>query len=102
MIQSWVKSFLNKSIDSINFDSELLKPNESLDFNEQLILDQTPGGWSIDRRVSEFLIKVLNSGHYTKIIEFGAGYSTLVIKHALLKGGRQFELISIELPLMPL
>lgn len=77
--------------------------SEDIDFNmpkfsndDLRILNTSPGGWSIDSKVSEALIQLTRSRNLSKVVEVGAGYSTIVFHYSLSRGNLNYEIVSIE------
>lgn len=96
MIKDHVRSFLRKNLNSNGFN---LTPFDSIEIQSldlELLISQSPGGWSIDKHVSSFLAFLLLEKKPTNIIEFGAGYSTLIIKYILDTINKPYRLISVE------
>ena len=92
-IKTNVSKFLNgKLVRNSNLYLRLAKPMEL----DRLIINQSPGGWSIDKAVSEALLKILDDFRVEKVVEIGAGYSTIVFHYGLAKGGKPFKVFSIE------
>lgn len=93
VIRKGIEGFLIKSLpedSGLNFNLE--NPTE---FEDQ-ILRHSPGGWSIDRKVTEAIIGFSKQPQIATIVEVGAGYSTLVFYLTLLNSKSDFDLKSIE------
>lgn len=96
MIQKSIRFFLERKINSkAIYFQDLEKSISVSDELEKLILN-SPGGWSIDEEVARILVHLLFEIRPNKIVEFGAGYSTLIINYVLENIGKPFELFSIE------
>lgn len=92
-IKKNVKEYIEgRMIKSESLDLKLSNPTE-VDF---LILDKSPGGWSIDRSVSEALIKLVTDFKIRNVVEIGAGYSSIVFHYAIQKISPIYSVISIE------
>lgn len=63
---------------------------------DQLIINKSPGGWSIDKAVSEALLRILRNFRVQKVVEIGAGYSSIVFHYGLAKEGKSYKVCSIE------
>jgi len=93
----WIRSKVEKYL------NENLRPQSSLNLNlaeisdeDEKILKLTPGGWSIDRSVAETLMKIVRENNISRIIEIGAGYSTIIFHYTLSNQGADYEVSSIE------
>ena len=63
---------------------------------DQLIINKSPGGWSIDKAVSEALLRIIGDFGIQKVVEIGAGYSSIVFHYGLAKEGKHYRVYSIE------
>lgn len=93
VIRKSVEGFLYRSLPN---SSGLAFTVENLTELEREILDLSPGGWSIDKNVTEALITISRQVRASTVVEVGAGYSTLVFYLFLLNSEKDFELRSIE------
>lgn len=93
----WIKSNIAKFLETSlvrnsNLHLTLSNPLEL----DRLIINKSPGGWSIDKAVSEALLRILSDFRVQKVVEIGAGYSSIVFHYGLAKDGKPFEVYSIE------
>lgn len=94
MIKNHVRSFLAESLNS--FDAQLITNFGSLLPEQELLISNSPGGWSIDQNLSRLVINLVLQREPSQVVEFGAGYSTLILSYVLEKIGRPYQLLSIE------
>lgn len=93
---NWVRKQVIKYLNSnINFE-EISLEVKSVSNEDLKVLDASPGGWSIDKKVSEALIQLTRSRKVSKLVEVGAGYSTVVFHYSLGSYTRNYEIVSIE------
>ncbi|AMQ57479.1 class I SAM-dependent methyltransferase [Algoriphagus sanaruensis] len=93
---NWVRksvlNYLNSNCSNEGLSFDLKDPsNEDL-----LVLDSAPGGWSIDKKVAEAILQITRSRKVFKVVEVGAGYSTIVFHYSLGKINPNYEVVSIE------
>ena len=92
-IKKNVKEYLEKRlIRNESLDLTLSNPTET----DTIILERSPGGWSIDRAVSEALMKLVFDYKIRRVVEIGAGYSTIVFHYALPSISPDYSVFSIE------
>jgi predicted O-methyltransferase YrrM len=92
-IKENVKSYLSKSI-APNGKLRLTISNPSeLDLK---VLNLSPGGWSIDRPVSEALMSLVEEMKISRVVEVGAGFSSVVFHYALAQISSSYQVYSIE------
>ena len=92
-IKQNVKEYLDKSlIKNESLDLTLPNPTET----DTLILDTSPGGWSIDRAVAEALMKLILDFEIRSVVEIGAGYSSILFHYALPRISPIYSVSSIE------
>ena len=96
MVKRYIHSFLNKNLNPNGFNIGPIDSLPGLSSDLELLISNSPGGWSIDKEVSKLLISLLLERKPTRVIEFGAGYSTLTIKYLFEESGNPYELISVE------
>lgn len=94
---NWIKQNVQRYLQKRMMENESLNlilsnPTET----DTLILDQSPGGWSIDRAVSEALIKLILDLEIRRVVEIGAGYSSIIFHYALPKMNSDYSVFSIE------
>jgi len=80
---------------------ELLDENplfQDINFSEldELVLNNAPGGWSIDRKVAELLMALVAENDISRVVEIGAGFSTIVFHYCLTRSRKEYEVFSIE------
>lgn len=93
---NWVRSsvihYLYSKISSEPIDFEIKEVS-----NDDLrILKASPGGWSIDMKVTGALIQLIRSRKISRVVEVGAGYSTIVFHYSLSRENLNYEIVSIE------
>jgi predicted O-methyltransferase YrrM len=93
----WIKKNVNQ------FLRKRIKRNENLNLTlnnpseiDKLILDNSPGGWSIDRAVSEALMTLVSVQEILSVVEIGAGYSSIVFHYTIPKKNPSYSVYSIE------
>ncbi len=93
----WIKSNIAKFLEAkLVRNSELhLTLANPLEL-DRLIINKSPGGWSIDKAVSEALLRILIDFRVQKVVEIGAGYSSIVFHYGLAKEGKPYRVYSIE------
>ena len=96
MLKSRFQSFLLKSLNSDGFELPSIDSANELSDDLQLLINESPGGWSIDQKVSELLVSILIQNKTSRVVELGAGYSTLIFTYFLEESGKPYDLISIE------
>ncbi|MFC4873592.1 class I SAM-dependent methyltransferase [Negadavirga shengliensis] len=79
MIQRYVNRFITKSL--VNDQSLMLRGWEKSE-EEIFLIENSPGGWSIDKDLSEVLLCLVREFKLSSIVEIGAGYSTLILNYA--------------------
>jgi predicted O-methyltransferase YrrM len=94
---NWIKKNVKDYLDNALIKNELLNlilsnPTEI----DTMILDRSPGGWSIDRAVSEALMKLVFDLKIRNVVEIGAGYSSIVFHYAIPKRNADYSVFSIE------
>lgn len=93
LVRNHVKYFLNKSL-KINEIPNLKLSNISKE--EDRILQLSPGGWSIDRPVAEALMNIVKENKFSRVVEIGAGFSTIIFHFTLSNERNDFKVSSIE------
>lgn len=93
----WIKKNVNQYVNKRltgkeNLQLTLANPTE----NDKIILDKSPGGWSIDRAVSEALMTLVVDHKIRNVVEIGAGYSTIIFHYILQKQNPEFSVCSVE------
>lgn len=96
MVKGYIRSFLEKNLNPNGFPIGAIDSIPGLSAELQLLISNSPGGWSVDMEVSKLLISLLLERKPTRVIEFGAGYSTLILKHYLEELRKPYDLISVE------
>lgn len=94
---NWIKSNVakfikTKQVKNSNLHLTLDNPSKL----DRLVIDQSPGGWSIDKAVSEALLRIIGDFRIQKVVEIGAGYSSIVFHYGLAKEGKRYQVYSIE------
>ncbi len=93
LIKSNVAKFLrSKLVSDSSLQLTLSNPSEF----DHLVIKHSPGGWSIDKALSEALLRILADLNVTKVVEIGAGYSSIIFHYGLAKKEKPFEVFSIE------
>ncbi|WP_057936053.1 class I SAM-dependent methyltransferase [Algoriphagus resistens] len=93
MIKNYVKAYLQENI---SLDETLCLQLSNPSENDFLILKESPGGWSIDKHVAEALMRLVEKNKITRVVEVGAGFSTVVFYYVLSKLGLDYEVFSME------
>jgi hypothetical protein len=96
MIKRQIRKFIKSKVNTQSVDQVILNLEEDYSDNEKLLIRQSPGGWSIDSKVTEFLISLIKSIEPKKVVEIGAGYSTLVLHYVLNQINQPYQVQSIE------
>lgn len=95
MLKKYIFSFVRRKVVHGVLDSKDLVLSSPSQFEKELI-DRAQGGWSIDSKLTEAILSFLRRDSISNIIEFGAGYSSLVLHIALLDQGREVNITSID------
>lgn len=96
MVKAHVRSFLKNNLKPNDFQIGQFDSFEGSSPELELLISNSPGGWSIDKQVAKLLVSLLLERKLTRVIEFGAGYSTLIFKYFFEESGRPYKLISVE------
>ncbi len=96
MVKAHVRSFLKKNLHPNDFQIGQFDSFKGSSSELELLISNSPGGWSIDKQVAKLLVSLLLERKLTRVIEFGAGYSTLIFKYFFVESGRPYKLISVE------
>ena len=96
MVKAHVRSFLKNNLKPNDFQIGQFDSFEGSSSELELLISNSPGGWSIDKQVAKLLVSLLLERKLTRVIEFGAGYSTLIFKYFFEESGGPYKLISVE------
>lgn len=95
MIKSYINKYIKNNINS-DIDFESMFQNHQFTSDDKFIIDSTPGEWSIDKALTKALLVIFENFPNKSIVEFGAGYSSIVFNYASKKSLISNKIISIE------
>lgn len=95
MVKARIRKFLKNKVESFS-SHQLFFPEVIYTENEILLIQNSPGGWSIDAAVTKYLINLVKQIGPSKVVEVGAGYSSLVFNQMLGQANQPYQVISIE------
>ena len=95
MIKNHVNNFVQNQLNpDLSFDNLLKNYHET--GSDEVIINNAPGVWSIDKALTKILLSIFENSPNSSIVEFGAGYSTIVFNYASKKNATSTSIISIE------
>ncbi|NVJ86816.1 MAG: hypothetical protein HWE15_10960 [Algoriphagus sp.] len=94
---NWIKENVTSYLSKSTFTDEKLKLTNSNPSELELkVLKHSPGGWSIDKPVAEAIIALVKEKKINRVVEIGAGFSTIVFHFTMPKVSPNYEVFSIE------